>query len=245
MRQEVFRTDFHGAVQDPQSLVVSPREIKNHPQGGADYRGKRIHAMSLLGDGNGLVRFAPRHQIFAVPVVDNGLGGFKFDGPLEVFFQFFPVPVVQADMRERSVSLSKPVIQLQGLSGGQFGPLKSFLGGDHAAASQHHVGIRDSGVGRGVVGMKLDFFIVVNALAHAVFCPLVPGVTPTQVGFIGPCGNGRGVGQTPLFSGTQFDLNLTGDGPRDFALELQDVPQAALIVFRPSMGLLGHQDQLS
>src|SRR2546430_12569437 len=26
---------------------------------------------------------------------------------------------------------------------------------------------------------------------------------------------------------------------------LQDVPQAALIVFRPSMGLLGHQDQLS
>src|SRR6266480_5181627 len=93
--------------------------------------------MRLLGDGNGLFRFATRPQIFAVPVVDNGLGGFKFDGPLEVSFQFFPVPVVQADMRERSVSLSKPVIQLQGLSGGQFGPLKGFLGGDHAAASQH------------------------------------------------------------------------------------------------------------
>src|SRR5256885_5697223 len=85
--------------------------------------------MSLLGDGNGLFRFAPRHQIFAVPVVDNGLGGFQFDSPLEVFFQFFPIPVVQADMRERSVSLSKRVIQLQGLSGGEFGPLKVSLAG--------------------------------------------------------------------------------------------------------------------
>ena len=169
----------------------------------------------------------------------------QVNGALEIPLQAFPVPVVQANVRQRSVRLAQLAIELERFAPGRFRLAKAVLGRHHAAAGEHHMRVRQAGVRRGVVGLKPDRLLVLgDALAHALFGARIPQMPSPQIRLVRPRIERRHPIETSIRSHRERDLDFPCDGARHLCLQREDVMQLALVTLRPQVSRIAHPDQL-
>jgi hypothetical protein len=76
--------------------------------------------LRALRHGDRFLGLPHRHQKFAVPVVDHRVRWIECDRALEILVEPFAVPVVQANVRERSVRFTQFVVEIQRLARGGY-----------------------------------------------------------------------------------------------------------------------------
>ena len=88
------------AYQQGGRFLVAAGQVQNHRARRSNDRRQRIHAISDLGGGHGLVLSSLAHQILAVPVMHDRERRIEIRCPSEVLIEPFPIPIVQAHVRE-------------------------------------------------------------------------------------------------------------------------------------------------
>src|SRR5262249_33833026 len=140
--------------------------------------------------GDGLIRSAQCHKKLPVPVIDNPVRWIQLDSTLEISLQAFPVPIVEANMRERPVCLSQFTVEFQRFSRSKLGLAQSVLCWGHATTCQHYIGVGDSCVRHRIIGMAGERLLKKsNTRAHALLRAPVPQIAPFQVSLVCSGGN--------------------------------------------------------
>ena len=147
-------------------------------------------------------------------------------------------------MRERGVRVAELAVELERPAGRGRRPAECFLRGNHAAAGQHDVGIRDAGVGGRAVRTALQHGLELrDAPPHRGLGALVQVVPPFQQCL--ECVRRQVAhGIDPAHAARcELDPDAGRYRLRDFGLESQHVAGGALVVAGPGLRLVGNLDQ--
>ena len=111
--------------------------------------------------------------------------------------------------------------------------------------SQDVVGVRQARVGLGVRRIVIDRSLqITDRFPDIFFRSFVPMVASLQIQFVSFGVDRLFALQPGRLLGSQNDLHLASDLPRDFALQRQDVAKITVIAFRPQVLVRDSMNQL-
>ena len=211
---------------------------------------QRLQLERALALGQRLLRASEHNKGVRVPVMRGRIVGIQLEGAPELLLGGRQVPVIKKmNHRQGAVRFRQRAVDLQRLEGGGLRfrhglPRRQPAHGGRSA--QRPVAVGETGVGGRIAGIGGDRPLEIpERLLEGHLGLSIEEVTSPQVVLVGLRAHRTGARQAGLRVRRQLESDGPGDGPRDVALQDQDVAEVALIRLGPHVGLVDGLDQLS
>ena len=245
-RPEVARVQLQRLPVAGDRLLLAARVVEGVAVRGRHHRRQRVQLGRALDLAEGGLEPAECGEEVPVPLVRHGVARLQRDRPAVGAVGAVPRPVVVLEReRQRGVPFGEVGIQLERAGRRGVGERERLARRLPAERPEQVVAVGEARPGRRVERVGVDRLLHQGgSLGEPFRRALVPEEAAHQIGLVRGGPHRRGPRQAHALARGQPRAQLLGDGARDLAVEVQDVPERAVHGARPQAPVGGGGDQL-